>query len=379
MPLEISSCGFAPLEVYGIYLKGGSSPDFDIDMTTLDHIPLAGDPIIVPVDGSLTLNLSFIPNAPNPIAEDGTLIPDVGTLVVVNNSFEGEKEVGLIGAGVESECSTPIIKVTEGNEVIPQTNLHLLGDESYAANGPIEKWEWDVSQPDGSRSVFVPSNAAPNPTFEANIAGIYTFSLTVYDQTNTPSCFPSEYEVVVIPDEALHIELLWHTPADPDETDTGPEAGADLDLHFIHPWAAGPDLDSDGAADGWFDIPYDCFWYNAHPNWGSSDLGINDNPGVDLDDTDGAGPEIINFDIPENVTYRVGVHYWDSHDYGISDATVRIYIYGQLVGEFFQPGLVDLDMWEVVTLDWLSGTIEQIMVDGEPKIISNYYICYFWC
>ena len=279
----------------------------------------------------------------------------------------------------EGDCPKAVIKCTEGEAVIPQTILHLYGDDSYAANGTIQKYEWVAEQPAGSQSVFVPSHTFPNPTFETNVAGVYTFQLTVYDQTNSPSCIPAEYEVVVIPDEAIHIELLWHTPNDPDETDTGPEAGSDLDLHFLHPWAAGPDIDGDGQPDGWFDIPFDCFWFNAHPNWGSYDPAINDDPGLDRDDTDGAGPENTNLDIPENVHYRVGVHYWNDHGYGAAFATVRVYIYAQLVFELPDVMLADSDMWEVCTIEWPAGKVEIITdEDGQFKITPEYHNPYFF-
>ncbi len=290
-----------------------------------------------------------------------------GNLCINGACFEGSED-----------CPSAVIKCPEGEEVIPQTILHLFGDDSYAANGTIQKWEWAVQQPNSSQSVFVPSHTFPNPIFETNVAGIYTFYLTVYDQTDTPSCFPAVHEVVVIPDEVLHIELSWHTPDDLDETDTGPEAGSDLDLHFTHPWAAGPDLDGDGVADGWFDIPFDCFWFNAHPNWGSYDPGINDDPGLDRDDTDGAGPENINLDIPEDATYRVGIHYWNDHGYGAAFATVRIYIYGQLVFESPETFLVDSDMWEVCTIEWPSGKVEVVTSDGDLKITPEYHNPYFF-
>ena len=377
--VEITSCGEAPLNITDIYVKEGSSPDFGIDMGALDFAPSIADPLVVPIGGTVEFLVTFIPDAPNPLDGNGNLILDEGSIIIENNSLNKLKEVGLSGAGVEIECPTAIIKCAEGDEVIPQTVLHMYGDESYASNGTIQKWEWEVDQPQGSQSVFVPSYTFPNPTFEANVAGVYKFYLTVYDQTNTPSCFPANYDVVVIPDEAIHIELLWHTPEDPDETDTGPEAGSDLDLHFLHPWAAGPDLDGDGAPDGWFDIPFDCFWFNAHPNWGSYDPAINDDPGLDRDDTDGAGPENINLDIPENVEYRVGVHYWNDHGYGASYATVRVYIYAQMVFELADIMLVDSDMWEVCTVEWPSGKVHVVTDDvGAYKITPKYQNPYFF-
>ena len=51
----------------------------------------------------------------------------------------------------------------------------------------------------------------------------------------------------------LAVQLTWHTPADPDETDN---FGSDLDLHFLHPNG------------DWWDIPWDIHWMNLHPDWG---------------------------------------------------------------------------------------------------------------
>ncbi len=379
MALEVQACGEAPLLITDVRIEAGSSADFTVDLAPLGAAPTAQAPVEVPIGSSVFINVKYEPDEANPLGQDGTLILDVGTLVISNNSFDKEKRVDLSGAGVDIICPTAVIKVQEGEEVIPQTVLHLFGDESYAGNGAINKWEWDVEQPVGSVSTFVPSKSFPNPTFEANVAGVYTFYLTVYDQTNTPSCFPATYEVVVIPDEALHIELLWNTPEDADETDTGPEAGSDLDLHFLHPWAAGPDLDGDGAPDGWFDIPFDCFWFNPHPNWGSYDPAVNDDPGLDRDDTDGGGPENINLDIPENQVYRVGVHYWCDHGYGPAYATVRVYVYAVLVFEVVDVMMVNKDMWSVCTVEWPSGKVTMTTDDaGGYKITPDYNNPFFF-
>jgi hypothetical protein len=277
-------------------------------------------------------------------------------------------------------CPTAVIRCAEGNEVIRQTDLHLFGTESYAADGVIQKWEWRVTQPPGGQSVFIPAYTFPNPTFDANVAGTYEFELDVFDGLGIRSCAPARHEVLVIPNAAIHIELLWHTPNDPDETDTGPGAGSDLDLHFLHRWAAGPDLDGDGKADGWFDNLFDCFWFNPHPNWGSYDPAIDDDPSLDREDTDGAGPEIITFGHPEEgLTYRIGVHYWNDHGFGPSYATVRVYIHSELKFEVSGIMLLDKDMWEVATIDWPSGDVMEVTrQDGGLKITPNYENPYFF-
>ncbi|MBM4352884.1 MAG: choice-of-anchor D domain-containing protein [Deltaproteobacteria bacterium] len=379
LPLEVHACGEAPLVITDIHLAEGSSTDFEIDVASLPHVPSPENPLEVAISSSIVFNVTYAPLEESPLGRDGLIILDEGQLVITNNSFDKEKKVDMSGAGVPNICPTAVIKCQEGEEVKPQTVLHLFGDESFAGNGAINKWEWDVDQPVGSVSTFVPSKSFPNPTFEANVAGVYTFYLTVYDQTNTPSCFPATYEVVVIPDEALHIELLWHTPEDGDETDTGPEAGSDLDLHLLHPWAAGPDLDADGAPDGWFDIPFDCFWFNPHPNWGSYDPSVNDDPGLDRDDTDGGGPENINLDIPENQVYRVGVHYWCDHGFGPAFATIRVYVYAVLVFEVVDVKLVNKDMWSVCTVEWPSGKVTMTTDDaGGYKITPDYINPFFF-
>ena len=370
-------------------------PDLDLPVS-IDLIVNMADMFVVPdidVDGDGTLDAASLGVQHDAIAgnvvgleEAPDCTPACDGTVCGPDGCGGS--CGTCPFGLECEdgqcvpaevCPTAVIGCVEGDEVIPQTVLHLYGDQSFATSGTIAAWEWSVDQPPGSQSVFVPSAAFPNPTFEVNVAGVYHFELVVYDELAVPSCVPDILQVVVIPEATIHVELLWHTPEDPDETDEGPEAGADLDLHFVHPYAGGPDLDGDGEPDGWFDQPYDCFWFNAHPEWGSFDPSIDDNPGLDLDDTDGAGPENINLVIPQDVTYRVGVHYWNDHGYGTSYATVRVYIYSQLAYEVIGVQLVDMDMWEVCTIEWPSGQVTPVLAgDGGYKIIPDYQNPFFF-
>ena len=280
--------------------------------------------------------------------------------------------------GPHPDCPMAVIGVEEGEEVVPQTMLHLVGDGSSASEGTVARWEWTVEQPVGSASVFMPSSQFPNPQFEANVAGTYTFHLTVWDAQNRRSCVAATYEVLVIPDEALHIELIWHTPGDDDESDTGPFAGSDVDLHFLHPDApsdpSAPDLDFDGLPDPYFDQPYDCYWFNPHPDWADFGSTNDDDPGLDRDDTDGAGPENINLNVPEGGRrYEVAVHYWNDHGYGAALATVRIYIYQTLVFEVADVRLINHDLWCAAYIDWPSGAVTPCENEaGAPRITPNY-------
>jgi hypothetical protein len=216
-----------------------------------------------------------------------------------------------------------------------------------------------------------------NPTFSVDVAGTYEFQLTVWDNSGLESCVPWHTTVLVIPDEAIHVELLWHTPADSDETDQGPEAGSDLDLHLVHLNHAYAETkgDGNGPPDPWFVAPFDCFWFNAHPNWGLFDPSADDDPGLDLDDTDGAGPENVNLDFPERGTdYGIGVHYWKDHGFGTSYATLRIYIHANLVSEIENVKLEPSDLWNAATISWPDATVETVPGADEKQfhITSNY-------
>lgn len=393
LDVQILSCGDTDVEITGIRLlecpDGGTtcadeekfSTDFALDLTGLpgavpgSAVLGSGDlPVSLGVNESATFQITFIPDVINDKDGNGQPIPDLSMIEIISNTYIPEIAVEVRGFGVEVECPTSVIKIQEGEEVIPQTKLHLIGSQSYAATGSISKYEWSVKQPPGSQSVFLPSNTAPDPTFEVNVAGNYVFTLRVWDSENTPSCVDAEFQVIVNPDEAIHIELIWWTENDPNQTDEGPEAGADLDLHFLHQFAMGLDIDKDGSPDGWFDNPFDCFWFNDQPNWASQDPMLDDDPSLDRDDTDGAGPENVNLNIPEEgMEYRIGVHYWNDHGWGPSLATVRVYVMSVLVFQVNDVELVNHDMWYVATVHWPSGDVNPVTdAGGSYRISPNY-------
>lgn len=147
-------------------------------------------------------------------------------------------------------------------------------------------------------------------------------------------------------EEDIDIELYWNTPGDPDENDTGPGAGSDLDLHFRHP-------------NGVWESIWDCYSVNTNPDWGIA--GSQNDPSLDRSDNDGAGPEIITLYDAEDVTYRVGVHYANDYEYGASFATVRIFIDGLLQYEKVNVQLSATGyFWEVADIAWPSGVITEI-------------------
>lgn len=373
--VTLSNCGTEVLTITSVAFKAGSNSDFTLDWSGAlakapDIDPKTGPsvatPITLQINQSLTLKAHYSPSSVSPVdPSTGSQTPSQATLLVASNAVP--VEVQCQGTGVKQTCPQAKIGVAEGEEVVPQTVLHFKGDQSVApGGGSIVKYKWTVkSQPQGSKQGFVPSSTFPNPTLTANAAGAYTVCLEVVDQNDQASCEPACMTIAVLPSDQLHVELLWSTPADTDETNTGPGAGSDMDLHFAHPLALAPDVDCDGTGDPWFAggvDGFDTFWLNPTPNWGSQSPAVPDNPSLDLDDTDGAGPENLNLPQPEGsdaepVTYSIGVHYWNDHGFGLSFATVRVFILGTLAIEYKDVEMKMFDMWYVGKLNWPNSMV----------------------
>ena len=370
LSFDLIPCTLADVEIYDIRMGEGTPGNFVVFLANLPHVPSADNPLHIPYDETLLVEVNFT-------ASEGG---EFEAIVVVESSSADTPLLVPISAEVnipQPECPTAIIHCAEDDEVDSGTVLHFKGKESYANSGSIQEWEWSVEQPEGAQSMFAPSNTDPNPVFKVETPGVYNFCLDVVDNKGVKSCFPAKYDVLVVGPPAIWVELTWVTPGDPDETD---KAGSDLNLHFQHPLAksGGLDLDEDGEPDGWFNVPYDCFFYNFCPNWGSYDPEINDDPHLDTDDTDGAGPENITLEIPEAVTYRVGVYYWNDHEFGPALATVRVFLLGELAYEAEGLELKKLDMWEVCTIEWPSGAVKPVTnEDGLPKVTPDYVNPYF--
>ena len=374
LPVKVLACGQSPLRIDAIYLEQWSSPAFAVHMPTLDFPPTTDNPLVLLPGESLIVDVHFLMESFSSVDDEGNLIVETGEVIIENTSNDQFKDVPVMGSAPEkAQCPTAIIKCKEGNEVAEGTLLNLFGDESYASDGGVVKWKWEVDEPYWLLGDFVPASTFPNPTFHTYWAALYTFHLTVWDQNGQPSCQPAQHQVLVVEIVAIKVELTWTVP--------GGNLGiplreqANLDLHLTHPWAFGPDVDGDGQPDGWYDLPFDCWTDNKHPNWGSYDPAANDDPTHSEDD---AG-ETITFDIPENVTYKVGVHspgYWQNE---VAEAVVRVYIQNELLLETAPVSLNPLDMWEVLTIEWPTGEIQTTEdSDGKWKITPDYSSLYFY-
>jgi len=327
--------------------------------------------LVLPSGADINVAVTYQPTLTNEESDSGTLADDTGTVRVLTNVNNDPIEITL--SGLVIHLPVAVIECVEGSEVPATTLLHLQGDQSYCIDSLVALWDWYLEQPFGATSVFLPASSYPNPTLEANVVGKYTVNLMVYNEKAFPSAEPTLLEIGVNPIARIHVELVWHTPEDPDETDEGTGAGADHDLHLLHPLASGQDVDEDGVADGWFDPNYDCYVNNQHPDWGKPHPETEDDPQLFRDDNDGAGPEILVLDAPEDLTYRLGVYYANDHGFGASYATIRVWIDDMLALKIKDVKLVHGDLWEVGEMMWPSGEVNIISdVFGDYKILHDY-------
>ena len=333
--LEVESCGEAPLVISEVAFGDDGDGQYQVSWD--------GEPVTVEPGATTNLIVRFVPSS-----EDA--LPPSGELIIRSNAPHSEVMIPIEAFGHGQECPVAVIEVVEGDEVLPQTNLHLDGSGSY---GPAEivGYEWRVLQPNGSLSTFWPSAEGAHVSFETNIVGPYVFSLTVTDARGERSCVAAEYTVVVTSDEAIRVDVSWQVPGDPDASDEVELGKPDVDLHFLHP-----------LAEGRFYGEHDCYFANPNPEWGI--FSPSDSPYLHVSDD---GPESLRLDVPEQgVRYHVNAHYPDAAGQGAAWVTVRIYIYGVLRDQW-TLSLEELDMWTSHTIAWPSGEVTRIG-DGAPVI-----------
>lgn len=276
-----------------------------------------------------------------------------------------ETAVNATPTGPDAICPDPI-------DTTPLTEVTIRGDGED--DGEIVGWEWELVATPAASSAAPPEPADEQVTrFMPDVAGEYTLRLTVVDDDGMEgSC---ETLVRAIPGEGFRVELYWNPPDR--SCDTHPGSGCDstdVDLHLLH-----------SAAPGWFDGTYDCYYANCQWTplpWDSAAGG--DDPRLDLDDTEGFGPENINIDEPAvGHTYQVGVHFFsaDSSDEP-AQAYVRIYCGTIDVSPVYEvgpvairaPGGSDHDFWRVASVAWdgvRCAVTPRTSASGGPDIVTE--------
>ena len=245
------------------------------------------------------------------------------------------------GGGEPPYCScTPSTLEVAPGDPIPLRNF---------CSGCRARYHWELLRGPAGALVAIANPDAQFTTATTNSATSasepYVFRVTLTDEFGlTGSC---DLTVFVVPRDALHVQLVWDSPAD-------------LDLHLLNPAGAAAPRN---AAAGWFSSPNDCNYANRTPDWGVAG-NTADNPRLDLDATRGSGPENFSLSRPSVGTYRIGVHDYCEPDGGTASgtsATVRIFCNGQLTNEFGPRRLAGTGaFWEVADVQWPGCTVSEI-------------------
>ncbi len=372
--VTFSSCGSEAASITDIGFDAASAAGFSVQSAggclAAGDMPSALKPLTMPPGASCSFYVVFSP----PQAVQGAK----GTLVVTWNG--DPRSLSVSGSATQSACPVAcftisaveqisgqvIAEVKDGDAVVPQTELTMDPNCSTAIDPHVVKTiQFSIkNKPNGSFTTFQPSasviklgsNPAPKVKLVVNNAGKYTIRMDMKDEAGTPACAPAIRDVIVVPDDMLHVELTWDTPGDPTKTDTGllpgttTPVGSDMDLHLAHPDAlkvTKPAQYQNGKEDPFFVKCYDCFTVNNVTQWG--DLNSKDDDAhIDLDDWDGWGPENINIHTPEeNIFYFIGVHYYNDSKYGPSTPHINVYLNAKPDPSLSMdgPSMVIHDLW----------------------------------
>ena len=380
LPLEIESCDTGPQEIPSLSLSEDSSPSFTAGLgDPSSGSPGAGPHMLSAGDG-VDAFVAYEPMGEHGSADEGTLI-----VVAAHPDERGtepvEKRIPLRGETLMPDEPVATIRVKAGcrecDEIPVGTVLHLDGSKSAPGKGAtVESYSWSADPPEGSRCSFEPDPASPSPTFELSFPGDYGIHLQIENSAGEVSEPPASmsFESVIVHD--LYIELQWHTPNDPDEHDTGEDAGSDVDLHFADDRGdSGHDRDGDGVNEPWFDSEHDVYWFHPTQSFGNTDPRAEANPVLLRDDADGAGPESIGFNFPaEEAAYHIGVHYRSDHEYGPSFVNVRVFKEGKKIFERSDVKLVSKDFWWVATVSGSPPTVVPKTTEDGSRWITGAYL-----
>ncbi|MFC1906175.1 hypothetical protein ACFLWJ_01670, partial [Chloroflexota bacterium] len=195
-------------------------------------------------------------------------------------------------------------------------------------------------------TITVNGSSSTTPVYDGSFnqqVNIFEGENTISVQAGNPAYSDSDTITVYgdIPQVDIRTKLTWDTIDD------------DFDSHLIWP-------QSEEYWTFYIYSPYDCYYGDDYPDWDeSTDLSSGD-PVLDIDDTNGYGPEYITLvDVPADGRYWFFVHYYsDDSPVEGATATAEIWINGQLAGTFSRL-MQDNYIWECAYIDWAdnSGTV----------------------
>jgi hypothetical protein len=287
---------------------------------------------------------------------DGATLPPLKAVPVA--SLLAPASPVAAGSSCKPGC-TVSVKVVEGGEVSAGSTVHLQADVK-CGSAPVTQYTWTPKGPGCPE--LIPGAFTPWPTVSLDHVGHYEFCVEAVAVGPGDVCGKVCVSANALPTAPLHVELSWATPGDADQCNTGPGAGADLDLHALAAASEDPIAPPCPAvASSWGDPKADVFWGAQGPDWPPE--GLDGDGKLIRDDSDGSGPEILTVASPsKGTTLTLGVHYPDDSGFGCSTATLRIFTGGpgaMLVGSV-QRVLAPGDFWGAARLHWkTSGPVAE--------------------
>lgn len=255
-----------------------------------------------------------------------------------NDPLLSSADVLLIGNG-GGEYNYPVAVIDAEAVVAPLTTTTFDGTGSYDPEGyePLS-YAWTlIDQPTGSQSDLSDTRASA-PSMFIDAAGTYTLVLQVENSIGVKS-EPATHIMLARPEDELYILLSWNT------------GNSDLDLHLLR--------DDPG---NWFTLPDDVCYCNPTPSWGES--GTQDDPVLALDNRVGFGPENINIESPSDDDYYIRVHYYQDLSGGTTEATVSVFLSGELVDSWSRV-MTRNQVWDVAVVSLPEGLVT-------PEATDNY-------
>lgn len=367
---ETVDFGFVPaggIAVSSFVVRSTGTNDLLIDALAIDPAdapfrittaePRPGEPASLSpgAQGSVGLRAELSESA------TGTVTARVLILTNVPEEKNVPGRIGVVAIPLLALANRPPIALVGGDQTVePWSRVTLDGSASHDQDTPPDHpltYKWTLTRKPSGSTTSLERASTPFASFWADLTGRYEVELVVTDALGLESA-PATVTIEALPTNAIRIELTWDHP------------DSDLDLHLIR----------DGG--GFCDCATDCHYRDCgrQPNWFPAAAGSN--PRLDIDDRSGFGPENINIDgqgtarLVQDGVYSIAVHYYSSNDgvsswpTRVSNATVRVYLFGLLAAELTHAMENDGDLWIAARLTWPDravtpdGTVTPALICG---------------
>lgn len=348
--------GAASLKLSSVVISEGQSKNSNEMGFFIKEGPEPG--VSIAPDGELTLQIGCRNDKEYPS-------PLTGELLIINTdpteyNKNSNKRITLkCGPNVEKYPTAKLKCSPEKVSVFQWAVMDASGStDSDGESSENLKYLWSFATTPGGISLDIvddanragtplngdPSNKIKRAAFQAKVKGAYVVRLIVINDKGISSV-PEECSVEAVSDDDLAVKMLWNNK------------NSDMDLHLISP-------------DGEFgNAQSDCYFWNCspqysgeRPDWGVEDE-TKDDPFLDIDNTDGIGPETVTINKPANGIYKVVVHAYDTSK-GPTTAVVKAYAHGaEEKSASLLMNKTDT-CWDVFTIEVSDGSDE----DAKKKI-----------